>query len=153
IQPVLIVAAYILKVAGGAGPWLWTFLPGTGDPERPASDCVLVRGLDGLLTLVQLAIAVILLLSLVLIVVLLLQAAGVLRRVPFSYNLRNLAVRWRVTLLTALAFTVVVGLMTAMLALVRGMYKLTEGSGQPDNVMVMADGASDELFSNLSYGD
>ncbi len=70
-----------------------------------------------------------------------------------SYNLRNLVVRWRTTLLTALAFTLVVGLLTVMLAFVNGMYRLTEGSGQPGNVMVLSDGATDELFSNLGYGD
>jgi ABC-type lipoprotein release transport system permease subunit len=88
-----------------------------------------------------------------LIVLLVLQAVGVIRRVPFRYNIRNLAVRWRVTLLTALAFTLVVGIMTVMLAFVNGMYKLTEGSGQPGNVMVLSDGATDELISNLGFGD
>src|SRR5262245_1088375 len=104
-----------------------------------------------------LLLAVVLLVSAVLSVILLgvlaLQALGVMRRVPFSYNVRNLVVRWRVTLLTALAFTMVVGLMTVMLAFVNGMYKLTEGSGRPGNVIVLADGATDELFSNLGYGD
>ena len=69
------------------------------------------------------------------------------------YNVRNLFVRWRITLLTALAFTLVIGLLTVMRAFVNGMYKLTEGSGDPANVMVLADGATDELFSNLGYGD
>lgn len=85
--------------------------------------------------------------------VLLLQSAGVLRKVPFSYNLRNLVLRWRTTLLSALAFTLVVGLMTVMLAFVNGMYRLTESSGVPGNVIILADGATDELFSNLGYGD
>src|SRR5271166_231998 len=62
------------------------------------------------------------------------------------YNVRNLFVRWRITLLTALAFTLVIGLLTVMRAVVSGMYKLTEGSGDPANVMVLADGATDELF-------
>jgi ABC-type lipoprotein release transport system permease subunit len=69
------------------------------------------------------------------------------------YNLRNLLVRWKITILTALAFTLVIGLLTVMRAVVSGMYKLTEGSGNPANVMVLADGATDELFSNLGYGD
>jgi len=92
-------------------------------------------------------------LSLVLVVVALLQLLGVLRRVPFSYNLRNLIVRWKTTLLTALAFTLVVGLMIIMLSFVNGMYRLTRNSGVPGNVMVMAEGATDELFSNLGYQD
>jgi ABC-type antimicrobial peptide transport system permease subunit len=81
---------------------------------------------------------------------LLLATAG---RVPLQYNVRNLLVRWRITILTALAFTLVIALMTVMLAFVNGMYALTAGSGQPGNVMVLADGATDELFSNLGYDD
>jgi putative ABC transport system permease protein len=89
----------------------------------------------------------------VLLGVLALQVAGVLKRVPFSYNLRNLLVRWRTTLLTALAFTLVVALMTVMGAFVNGMYRLTKNSGVASNVIVLANGATDELFSNLGFGD
>jgi putative ABC transport system permease protein len=74
-------------------------------------------------------------------------------RVPLAYNYRNLVVRWRIAGLTALAFTVVVGLLVALLAFVNGMYKLNEGTGIPGNVFVLSDGATDELFSNLGYGD
>ena len=74
-------------------------------------------------------------------------------RVPLTYNLRNLVVRWRITLLTALAFTLVVGLLMVMLAFVNGMYRLTQASGIPGNVIILADGATDELFSNLGYKD
>lgn len=81
---------------------------------------------------------------------LLLAAVG---RVPLRYNVRNLIVRWPITILTALAFTLVVGLLTVMLAFVNGMYRLTEGSGQPGNVIVLSDGATDEMFSNLGYRD
>jgi hypothetical protein len=114
---------------------------------------LLIGLLVGVLALLLVAVlAVALPLSAVLLVVLLLQLAGVLRGVPFSYNLRNLVIRWRTTLLTALAFTMVVGLMTVMLAFVNGMYRLTKGSAVASNVIVMADGATDELFSNLGYG-
>lgn len=74
-------------------------------------------------------------------------------KVPLKYNVRNLIVRWRISAMAALAFTLVVGLMTGMLAFVNGMYKLTERSGVPANVLVLADGATDEVFSNLGYGD
>jgi ABC-type antimicrobial peptide transport system permease subunit len=100
-----------------------------------------------------LVVAVMLLLGAALTLVLLLQLMGVLRRVPFGYNLRNLLVRWPTTLLTGLAFTLVVGLFTVMLAFVNGMNRLTEASGQACNVMVLSDGATDEAFSNLGYGD
>ncbi len=72
-------------------------------------------------------------------------------RVPIQYSLRNLIVRWRTTLLTSLAFTLVIGLMIVMLAFVNGMSRLTEQSGQPGNVIVLSDGAIDELFSNFKY--
>ncbi|MFO0844644.1 MAG: FtsX-like permease family protein [Gemmataceae bacterium] len=85
--------------------------------------------------------------------VLFLQSLGVLKKVPFSYSLRNLAVRWPITGLTAMAFTLVVALLVFMLAFVQAMYKLTESSGVPENVLVLSDGATDELFSNLGFGD
>lgn len=76
-----------------------------------------------------------------------------LGKVPLKYNVRNLVVRWPTTLLTGLAFTLVVGLMTVMLAFVNGMFKLTENSGQPGNIFVLSEGATDEAFSNLGFGD
>ena len=72
-------------------------------------------------------------------------------RVPIRYSLRNLIVRWRTTALTALAFMLVVGLMIVMVAFVTAMSRLTEQSGQPGNVIVLSDGAIDELFSNFQY--
>jgi hypothetical protein len=86
-------------------------------------------------------------------VAVLLLALLAVGKVPLGYNVRNLMVRWWITSLTALAFTLVVGLLTVLLAFVNGMYQLTEGSGHPGNVMVLSDGATDELFSNLAYGD
>jgi hypothetical protein len=76
-----------------------------------------------------------------------------INRVPLSYTLRNLTLRWRTTLMTALAFTLVVGLMVVMLAFTTGMQRMTEGSGQPGNVIILAEGAIDEAFSNLNVGD
>ncbi len=77
----------------------------------------------------------------------------VVNRVPLSYTLRNLTLRWRTTLMTALAFTLVVGLMVVMLAFTTGMRRMTEGSGQPGNVLILAEGALDEAFSNLNVDD
>ncbi len=73
-------------------------------------------------------------------------------RIPLVYNVRNLAVRWRTTVLTALAFTLVISLQTVMLGFVAGMNKLTEESGQPGNVIVLSDGALDEMMSNMEHG-
>ena len=74
-------------------------------------------------------------------------------KVPLSYNLRNLRVRWKTTLLTALAFTIVVALLMVMHAFASGIQRLSQGSGQPANVMVLSDGASDELYSNLPMSE
>jgi ABC-type antimicrobial peptide transport system permease subunit len=74
-------------------------------------------------------------------------------RVPVRYNLRNIVVRWPINLLVAIAFTIVVGLLVVMLAFVNGMYRLTSGSAHAGNVIVLADGATDELFSSLGYRD
>src|SRR5271165_5561628 len=74
-------------------------------------------------------------------------------RVPILYNLRNIVVRWPINLLVAVSFTVVVGLLVLMLSFVNGMYRLTAGSSHPGNVVVLQDGAIDELVSNVPYND
>jgi ABC-type lipoprotein release transport system permease subunit len=71
------------------------------------------------------------------------------RKVPLLYNLRNLQLRWKTTLVTGVAFTLVTALLTVMLAFVNGMNRLTESTGHPGNVLVLSDGATDEAFSNL----
>jgi ABC-type lipoprotein release transport system permease subunit len=76
---------------------------------------------------------------------------AVVAKVPLAYSVRNLSVRWLTTLMTALAFTLVVSLLVVMLAFVNGMNKLNENSGQPGNVIVFSDGATDELFSEMGY--
>jgi putative ABC transport system permease protein len=69
--------------------------------------------------------------------------------VPLKYNLRNMAVRWKNTIVTAAAFTLVIGLLVFMLAFVAGMYKVTQSSGRAENVMLLQDGSNDEVFSSL----
>jgi ABC-type lipoprotein release transport system permease subunit len=75
---------------------------------------------------------------------------AVIGKVPLGYNVRNLSVRWKTTVATALAFTLVVFLLTVMLAFVTGMDRMTEESGIPGNVIALSDGAPDESQSNLS---
>ncbi|HYV39485.1 MAG TPA: FtsX-like permease family protein [Gemmataceae bacterium] len=69
--------------------------------------------------------------------------------VPFGYNLRNMFVRWKNTVVTAAAFVVVIGLLVVMLAFVNSMYRLTQGSARPGNLMLLQDGSNDESFSSL----
>ena len=84
------------------------------------------------------------------VVLLLLLSIG---KVPLRYNFRNLTIRWKTTIMTALAFTAVIALLTVMMAFVNGMQRLTNGTGQPGNVLVLSDGATDEIISNLTVGD
>ena len=74
-------------------------------------------------------------------------------KVPLSYNLMNLRVRWVTTLMTAVAFTGVIGVQTCMLAFVNGMYAMTDSTGQPGNVLILSEGSTDETFSNLGFAD
>src|SRR5579863_364672 len=99
----------------------------------------------------QASVAGALLVVLLLACVPLVLSALPIRRVPLRYNLRNLQIRWRTTLVTGLAFTFVTALLTIMLSFVTGMNRLTDGSGHPGNVVVLSDGATDEAFSKLSY--
>jgi ABC-type lipoprotein release transport system permease subunit len=78
---------------------------------------------------------------------------GFLGKIPLSYNVRNIVVRWKVTSLTVVAFVLVVALIVSMLGFVKGMNDLTENTGIPGNVFVLAEGATDETFSSLGYGD
>jgi ABC-type lipoprotein release transport system permease subunit len=83
----------------------------------------------------------------------LIAALALFGRVPIRYNVRNLVVRWKITILTPVVFSLVVAVLVALCAFSRGMFKLTQGSSQPGNIIVLSDGSTDEMFSNLGYGD
>jgi ABC-type lipoprotein release transport system permease subunit len=72
--------------------------------------------------------------------------------IPLRYNSRNLIVRWKTTLLTAVGFTLVVALLVVMIAFVQGLNDLSKKSGPEGNVMILRDGATDELLSDLADG-
>ncbi len=69
--------------------------------------------------------------------------------IPFRYNIRNLVVRWKTTLMTAGGFTLVVSALVIMLAFVSGIQAVCTVSGDPANVLILAKGASDEVFSQI----
>lgn len=89
-------------------------------------------------------------LALGLTVIILLLTVG---RIPLSYNVNNIVARWWTTSLTILAFTLVVALLVAMSAFVNGMYLLTTSSGRADNVVILSEGSTDEIMSNLGFSD
>ena len=69
--------------------------------------------------------------------------------IPFAYSHRNLRVRWKTTLMTASGFTLVVAALVIMLAFVNGMLAVCAVSGEPENVLVLNRGNSDEILSRL----
>ncbi len=71
--------------------------------------------------------------------------------VPLSYSYRNLRVRWKTTLMTASAFTLVVAALVVMLAFVRGVEEACTASGEPENVLLLAKGDNDEVMSRLDH--
>jgi ABC-type lipoprotein release transport system permease subunit len=110
---------------------------------------ILLRGILGLFMVLGFALALLVVVSLGCSFIALAVAVLPVAKVPISYNLRNLQVRWKTTLVTGLAFTLVIFILTVMLAFVQAMFRLTEESGQPGNVMVLSDGANDEVMSYL----
>ncbi|GIW78254.1 MAG: multidrug ABC transporter permease [Gemmatales bacterium] len=70
--------------------------------------------------------------------------------IPLRYNVRNLFVRWKTTALTSLGFVLVVGLLVVMLAFVEGLNALSQKTGPEGNVILLRDGATDELFSEIA---
>jgi len=58
-------------------------------------------------------------------------------------------VRWKTTLMTAAGFMLVVAALVVMLAFVEGVQVVCATSGEPDNVIVLAKGNNDEIFSQL----
>jgi putative ABC transport system permease protein len=69
--------------------------------------------------------------------------------IPVKYNARNLVVRWKTTLMTASGFTLVVAALVVMLAFVEGVQQVCISSGEPQNVIVLAKGNNDEVFSQI----
>ena len=69
--------------------------------------------------------------------------------IPTAYNYRNLLVRWKTTLMTAGAFTMVVAAIVVVLAFVSGVQSVCATSGQPENVLVLKRGSRDEVTSQL----
>src|SRR5579864_382616 len=94
---------------------------------------VIWRGIFGLIMVVVIGAAILILTSLLASLISVVFAILPVAKVPFRYNWRNLQVRWKTTAVTALAFTLVTALLTVMLAFVKGMDRLTEGSAQPGN--------------------
>lgn len=69
--------------------------------------------------------------------------------IPLSYNLRNLRVRWKTTLMSASGFLLVAAALMIMLAFVNGVAAVCATSGEPENVIVLSKGSNDEAFLKI----
>jgi ABC-type lipoprotein release transport system permease subunit len=71
-------------------------------------------------------------------------------KIPLVYNVRSIAQRPVSTASTALSIGLVVAVFIAMLALANGFRAALATTGSPDNVIVLRQGAQDELSSGIS---
>ena len=69
---------------------------------------------------------------------------------PLSYNVRNLIVRWKVTLLAIGGIALVVGVMLILVAMSNGFRVALRSTGSADNAIVIQRGATSELTSGFS---
>lgn len=70
--------------------------------------------------------------------------------IPLKYNWRNLRVRWVTTLMTVLATSLVVWTMVLTFGMADGMEHALRISGQPLDILVLRQGAQDEVGSTVS---
>jgi putative ABC transport system permease protein len=69
---------------------------------------------------------------------------------PISYNVKNLIVRWKVTLLAIGGIALVVAVMLILAAMSNGFRVALRSTGSPDNMIVIQRGANAELTSGFS---
>ena len=69
---------------------------------------------------------------------------------PLSYNIRNIVVRWKLTLLAVGGIALVVAVLLALTAMANGFRTALRATGSPDNAIVTQRGSSAELTSGFS---
>ena len=73
--------------------------------------------------------------------------------VPLRYNLRNLRVRWRLTLATMLGIALVVAVFIMIMALARGLKTTYVSTGDPRNLLVLRKGSTAESSSQITRNE
>jgi putative ABC transport system permease protein len=68
---------------------------------------------------------------------------------PFTYNVRNVFVRWRATLATVLGIALVVSVYMVMQTMAAGLEKSSRNTGDPRNIMVVRKGSTAESSSQV----
>jgi len=69
---------------------------------------------------------------------------------PLSYNLRNLKVRWQLTLLAVGGIALVVAVLVVLMAMAQGFSLALRATGSADNGIVTQRGSNSELTSGIS---
>ena len=70
--------------------------------------------------------------------------------IPLRYNLRNLVVRWRSTVATALGIALVVAVFVMVMSLARGLAATYISTGDPRNLLVLRKGSTAESSSQIT---
>ena len=73
--------------------------------------------------------------------------------VPLSYNVRNVRVRWRVTLLAVGGIALVVAAFTVLTSMAEGFAAALRSTGRHDNAIVVQRGSASELTSGITIAD
>ncbi len=68
---------------------------------------------------------------------------------PLYYNVRNLRVRWQVTLLSVIGISLVVAVFTVLMSMSEGFRLAFRETGREDNAMVFQRGSASELTSGV----
>src|SRR5258708_23406508 len=69
---------------------------------------------------------------------------------PLSYNVRNVRVRWRLTVLAVLGIALVVAVCTVLLSMAEGFATALRSTGRLDNAIVVQRGSASELMSYVA---
>jgi len=67
--------------------------------------------------------------------------------IPLSYNVRNVRVRWQVTLLAIVGIALVVSVFAMLMAMSEGFRVALRSTGRTDNVIIVQPGSASELTS------
>ena len=72
---------------------------------------------------------------------------------PISYNIRNVRVRWQVTLLAISGIALVVAVFAVLLSMSAGFQTTLRSTGRPDNALIVQRGSASELTSGIRIDD
>jgi len=70
--------------------------------------------------------------------------------IPLSYSLRNIRVRWRLTLLAVVGITLVVAVFAVLMAMSEGFSTALRSTGRTDNAIIVTRGSASEMLSEVS---